>query len=97
MRNGYFCLDTPNRFLTEIHTADTGGGFIHPEHKIEYYPQDLQSDLLRQGFKINKKLGIRHMPNSVKSNAFDYTDFLFGDAFHEDVDKCYIQYYMVQK
>src|SRR5262249_14505347 len=31
---GHFCLDTPNRNLTEIHTT----GWIHPEHKIEYKP-----------------------------------------------------------
>lgn len=28
-KGGAFCLDTPNRLLTEIHTRDIGGGF-HP-------------------------------------------------------------------
>lgn len=35
---GYFCLDTPNRAITKIHTAWRGGDFVNPDHKIEYYP-----------------------------------------------------------
>ena len=29
-QDGYFCLDTPNRLITEMHTAWKGGGWVNP-------------------------------------------------------------------
>jgi SAM-dependent methyltransferase len=94
---GFFCFDTPNRLLTEIHTVDVGGGLIHPEHKIEYYPDDLKKDLLAAGFRIIEELGVCHMPESYQTKKFNYTDFLYGNTFSDDINASYIQYYKCGK
>ena len=88
---GRFCLDTPNRLLTEIHTG--GPQLIHPEHKIEYYPADLQSDLRSAGFTIMRQLGVVEMIETRRSGRIDYRDFYTGAGLSENLDGSYIQYY----
>lgn len=90
---GSFCLDTPNRLITEIHTAWSGGGFIHPEHKLEYYPEQLRKILRRSGFKIIDQRGVREMPRTHKTKRFDYTDYVMGSSLSQDVESSYMQYY----
>lgn len=94
---GFFCVDTPNRILTEIHTKGLDFPFIHPEHKIEYYPKDLQKKLKRTGFHILESIGVREMPNTFKSGVIDYTDFINGKALGNSITSSYIQYYCCQK
>lgn len=86
---GSFCLDTPNRLITKIHTS----GFIHPEHKLEYYPNQLQRLLRSSGFKIVDKRGIREMPRTYSTKQFDYTDYITGSPISKDVNSSYMQYY----
>lgn len=94
-KGGSFCLDTPNRYITKIHTQPVGGGFINPDHKFEYYTDDLQSLLQESGFKIVQRLGLCHMPNSTEK--FSYQDFLLGDQISTDMKNSYIQYYHCKK
>jgi len=94
-KGGSFCLDTPNRYLTEIHTRPSGGGFINPDHKFEYYTDDLRNLLKQSGFKIKRRLGLCHMPYSKEN--LTYADFIFGNSISEDIENSYIQYYHCQK
>lgn len=94
---GYFCLDTPNRFLTEIHTNGLDFPFIHPEHKIEYYPEQLQKKLKQAGFNITERKGVREMPSTYSSGVIDYTDFISGKPLSDNIDMSYMQYYSCQK
>lgn len=96
-KGGGFCLDTPNRLLTEIHTRDVGGGFIHPEHCIEYYPGQLKELLERTGFAIKNICGICEMPNTLFLGKFCYEDFIFGSQITELVNDGYIQFFHCQK
>lgn len=90
---GAFCLDTPNRHITMIHTRDVGGGFIHPEHCIEYEPPQLHRLLEEVGFVVQKALGICEMPSTAQSDNFDYTDFLYGEQITDKIKQGYIQYF----
>ncbi|WP_233224469.1 glycosyltransferase [Thiomonas sp. X19] len=92
-KDGAFCLDTPNRQLTEIHTRGIGGGFIHPEHCIEYRPEQLKQLLLDAGFVIKQSLGVCEMPNTLATGEFSYEDFLYGQKIVNDVSRGYIQYF----
>ena len=92
-----FCLDTPNRLVTEIHTRDIGGGFIHPEHCIEYRPDELRHLLEEAGFDIEAVWGVCEMNNTVASGVFCYEDFLFGRPLTPCVEKAYIQYFQCRK
>ncbi len=94
LRNGgHFCLDTPNRNITAIHTVEAGGGWIHPEHKVEYSPSHLRNNLESAGFRIQNQLGICEMVRTWQSKRFDYTDFVTGAGLSSSVDSSYIQYY----
>lgn len=90
---GSFCLDTPNRLVTQIHTS----GFIHPEHKLEYYPKQLRTLLKRAGFKIADQRGIRDMPRTYKTKEFHYPDYVLGSPITNSVNSAYMQYYRCVK
>lgn len=92
-RGGTFCLDTPNRLLTEIHTRDAGCRFIHPEHCIEYYPKQLRELLEGVGFEIKHAYGVCEMPNTRASGDFCYEDFIYGQQITDNVESGYIQYF----
>jgi len=96
-KGGAFCLDTPNRLMTEIHTRDVGGGFIHPEHCIEYYPGQLKELLEHAGFEIKNIYGVCEMLNTRARKQFCYEDFIFGRQITEQVDDGYIQFFHCRK
>ncbi len=64
---GYFCLDTPNRKLTKLLC---GKEFIHPEHKIEYTPDQLVEKVRAAGFEVEKVLAVTPMPISLRHERF---------------------------
>jgi SAM-dependent methyltransferase len=88
---GHFCLDTPNRLLTEIHIGTSD--WIHPEHKIEYYPEHLQRNLRNAGFTIVDQLGLVEMINTRRQGRIDYRDFYASSGVSSKLEDCYIQYY----
>jgi glycosyltransferase involved in cell wall biosynthesis/predicted SAM-dependent methyltransferase len=90
---GAFCIDTPNRRLTQIHLRGTGLEFIHPEHRIEYDPKELKQLLLEAGFEIKYECGICDMPNTIATGEFFYEDFIYGSQVSDDVTDGYIQFY----
>ena len=94
---GSFCLDTPNRGITEIHTRDVGGGFIHPEHQHEYYADELRSLLLDTGFDIELERGVCEMPHTSATGMFHYDDFVLGNVITSDPADAYILYFQCRK
>ncbi len=95
--NGVFALDTPNRLITELHTATIGGGFVHPDHKIEYTPELLSKLLMDSGFKIIEEKGICEMPQTAKTKSFKYEDFVLGSPISANINDSYILYYACTK
>jgi SAM-dependent methyltransferase len=94
---GMFCLDTPNRGLTAIHTQDIGGGFIHPEHKHEYGVSELRALLRDTGFEIADTRGVCEMPLTRSTGVFHYEDFVLGNPLVDDPDAAYIMYFAARK
>lgn len=92
-KGGAFCLDTPNRLVTEIHIRGAGVDFIHPEHCIEYRPEELKNLLTTSGFEVKKSLGICEMKNTVATGEFYYEDFVLGEPITADVNRGYIQFF----
>ncbi|UCF93856.1 MAG: methyltransferase domain-containing protein [Desulfobacterales bacterium] len=64
---GHFCFDTPNRRITAIQSPEA---FIHPEHKIEYFYQDLIHKLSQTGFEIVQTIGIGRAEEVICQNQF---------------------------
>ncbi len=94
---GHFCLDTPNRGITEIHTRHFGGGFIHPEHQHEYRADELRSLLLDIGFDIELERGVCEMPRTLTTGKFHYDDFVLGNVITSDPATAYILYFQCRK
>jgi predicted SAM-dependent methyltransferase len=94
---GMFCLDTPNRAVTAIHTRDVGGGFIHPEHKHEYRVAEMRQLLQETGFTVELERGICEMPSTRSKGQFDYRDFVLGNTIVLDAEDAYIMYFAARK
>jgi SAM-dependent methyltransferase len=94
---GRFCLDTPNRGITSIHTRDWGGGFIHPEHKHEYHGPELRAQLEAAGFEVEQAKGVCEMPETFATGNFHYEDFILGNPLTDDVERGYILYFGCRK
>jgi len=94
---GYFCLDTPNRDVTKIHKSDLGGGFVDPDHKHEYYSDELRQMLLSAGFFVEAAAGICEMPQTRRTNRFHYEDFVLGQPVVDNPDDGYIFYFAARK
>jgi len=90
---GHFCLDTPNRAVTRIHTANWHGGFIHPEHHHEFEAKELRDILKSAGFRIAAEYGICEMPETVASGSFHYSDFVLGNPVSEHIEQSYVLFY----
>src|SRR5690606_19560013 len=86
---GRFCLDTPNRLVTAIHTRNWHGGYINPDHRYEYAPDELRSLLLDAGFRIDVEAGINAMVNTCETGNFDYTDFVLGNPLTDRIEEGY--------
>ncbi len=94
---GRFCLDTPNRAITALHTRAIGGGFIHPEHKHEYSVGELRDMLVASGFDIVEAHGVCEMPLTQSTGVFHYEDFVLGNAIVDDPEAAYIMYFAARK
>jgi SAM-dependent methyltransferase len=94
-KGGSFCLDTPNRYLTEIHTKPIGGGYVNPDHRHEYYTDELRRLLVDSGFRIKRSMGLCYMP--FVKDEISYADFVFGSSISKDIRNSYIQYYHCTK
>lgn len=90
---GHFCLDTPNGSISSVHAATVGNPFIHPDHKIEYTPDQLRTLLVECGFQIEEEWGICEMPITRKTGIFSYDDFLLGGAITKNINDAYIQFF----
>lgn len=89
---GHFCLDTPNRAITYIHTRDWHGGFIHPDHKYEYRSNELRQLVANAGFDIAAEVGVCEMPETVRTQNFHYSDFVLGNPITDNVEDAYVLY-----
>lgn len=94
---GRFCLDTPNRAVTRIHTSDWHGGFIHPDHHHEYFATELRQLLTQAGFEVVLERGICEMPQTVATQRFHYSDFVLGNPVTEAIENAYVLYFECRK
>ncbi|MDT4896045.1 MAG: hypothetical protein QOH25_1122 [Acidobacteriota bacterium] len=91
---GYFCLDTPNGKLTRIHSPDQ---FIHPEHKVEYIPDELIEMLKSGGLEVVETGGICPMPETARTGVFDETEVFRTPALSDDANLSYCFYVKCRK
>jgi len=86
---GYFCLDTPNAALTRLQSPNA---LIHPEHKKEYYVQELIVKLKQHGFEIVETKGICPMPESLRNGLFNYMEIINNITLSDNPEEGYLFY-----
>lgn len=96
-RGGWFCLDTPNGLVSSVHAATAGLRFVHPEHFVEYTPDELRAVLRGAGFDIALERGLCEMPETVRTGSFSYEDFAYGAPISMTPERSYIQFYRCLK
>jgi len=84
---GRLIVDTPNRLLTKIQCPTW---YIHPDHKLEYEPAQLEQVFNESGFKVTRKTGMAHLPKIAASGRYDAREFADAALLHDDVDACYL-------
>jgi len=85
---GFFCLDTPNRRLTEIQAGP--GRMLHPEHKKEYLPHEFLEEFSGHPFRPLAVKGVCHMPRTVATGRFDLTEWEENLGVNEYPDESYV-------
>lgn len=85
--DGQLVMDTPNRILTRIQCPTW---FIHPDHKLEYEPSQLEEQLQAHGFRVVKRVGLVHLPGIARSEVYDARDFRNAELMHADADASYL-------
>jgi len=85
--DGRLILDTPNRLLTKIQCPTW---FIHPDHKLEYEPAQLEQVLRDNGFVVTRRRGMVHLPKIAATKTYDAREFESADLLHDDIDACYL-------
>jgi hypothetical protein len=84
---GRLIMDTPNRLMTKIQCPTW---YIHPDHKLEYEPAQLESVLVEHGFAVTKRIGLVHLPGIARNETYDAREFIDAPLLHADVDACYL-------
>jgi len=99
---GFFCLDTPNRAVTQItHPTD----LIHPEHKHEYTHAELAGLLQDTGFVIREAKGLCWASEKAGAGLFTpdrqslecTIELLKHEGIYDDIENCFCLYYNCQK
>lgn len=89
---GKLALDTPNRSATQIQCPE---GYIHPEHKIEYFYSDLCQTLESHNFKVVEAKGIIDLSNTI-DNKLDMKHFceeaINSEVLNDKPEKSYCFY-----
>jgi len=87
--NGKFVLDTPNRRATILQVPN---GYIHPEHKIEYYYEDFLELINKHNFKLINSKGIIDMTESIVSSKFIQEELIRNSGLNENPTNSYLFY-----
>jgi SAM-dependent methyltransferase len=87
---GFFCLDTPNRAVTQLHFRDE---LINPEHQYEYRHSEMVSLLQSHGFLIQEAKGISWAGPNVASSEFMEETCIQHEGMYDDIVNCYLLYY----
>jgi len=88
---GKFALDTPNRKATQLQFPNN---YIHPEHKLEYYFDDLCKLLEKHNFKIVDTKGIIDLSQSIETSSKETLnhEFLHSQPLNDHPDNSYCFY-----
>ncbi|WP_445244868.1 methyltransferase domain-containing protein [Microcoleus sp. OTE_8_concoct_300] len=85
---GKLALDTPNRRATKLQLPNS---YIHPEHKIEYYYEDLCKLLEKHNFKIIQSQGVIDLSKSIETSSMEHfkNEFISSEKLNDNPNNSY--------
>jgi predicted SAM-dependent methyltransferase len=91
---GYFCFDTPNRRITSLQLPDA---YIHPDHKVEYFYEQLVEKIQNAGFVLIETLGIGNAGECLSQGKFLPGHIIESVEINSDPANSYIFYLKTRK
>jgi SAM-dependent methyltransferase len=88
---GWFCLDTPNRRVTELQLGPDV--FSNPDHKLEYTHEQLSSMLVEAGFDVVGAYGLGLATDSLARGKFDAGEVAAKHGVYADIADAYVLAY----
>lgn len=89
---GWFCLDTPNRRVTELQLGPDV--LSNPDHKLEYTHEHLSGLLHDAGFQIDGAYGLSLANDSLANDEFDITEVAAKHGVYAEIADCYFLAYL---
>lgn len=80
---GAFCLDTPNRAVTRLMSHD----YCHPEHQIEYLPEQLASKIEKSGLTILRLLAVTPVAISIRVDRLSKLELMKETRVSDDYNE----------
>lgn len=87
--NGRFALDTPNRRATKLQCPN---GYIHPEHKIEYYYEELIEIIRKYNFRFVESKGLIDLSESIRTSTFIENELIKNSSLNNNPHNSYMFY-----
>jgi SAM-dependent methyltransferase len=78
---GFFCLDTPNWQISKLLTRI---GYLHPEHKLEYDPEQLEKMIKAAGFQVECVRAVSPLPLSAQLGRFFRAEAYYATDLGDD-------------
>jgi predicted SAM-dependent methyltransferase len=91
---GYFCLDTPNRAVTRLHSPDD---YVDADHKYEYTHPEMSSMLQRTEFAIEDAKGLCLARESLAAGRFLEEELRRRPGLYDDIESSYLLYYRCRR
>jgi len=88
---GWFCLDTPNRRVTELQLGPDV--FSNPDHKLEYTHEQLSAMLEAAGFDIVGAYGLGLATDSMARGVFDEREVAAKHGVFAEIADSYVLAY----
>ena len=89
---GWFCVDTPNRRVTELQLGPHV--LSNPDHKLEYTHQHLSGLLVEAGLVIECAYGLSLAEDSLDAGEFDTAEVAAKHGVYAEIADCYFLAYM---
>lgn len=91
---GRLFLDTPNARLTRIQSP---AAYIHPEHQVEYRPEELRAMLRAAGFVVEREGAVCPMPRTLATGVFDPQELIENIRLGPRADEGYAFYMQARR
>ena len=93
--DGAFAIDTPNREVTRFPCGEAGVDWINPDHEYEYTDTELRDLLEGAGWRIDRAVGIGHMPRTCATGEW-WIDELLNEGLTSRIEESFTSAFLAR-